>query len=158
VGVRVRLSPEEAEAVWAAASRAGLSVGAWVADIAVSRARGELRGTVEQTGPSSWRELVAALVALRTEVVGVRDDGAVETRVAVGDAAAGPLVPAVPLGSPSDAGEPSEARPEDGSAELGGFVGLLRRIDAATEAATVAAASGGRGASRGGRRRPSGPS
>ena len=53
-----------------------MSVGAWVGDTAVGRARAEAAGDEPDeaggAGPSSWRELVAALVALRAEVAAVR--------------------------------------------------------------------------------------
>jgi hypothetical protein len=104
VGVRVRLSPEEAEAVQAAAARTGLSVGAWVADAAVSRARSEGQGEAKQAALSSWRELVAALVVLRTEVVSVWN---------AGGAVVGDLLPVVQLGPASDAGEPVRAENRD---------------------------------------------
>ena len=74
--VWVRLSPDEAAVVGEAAARAGMSVGAWVGHTAVDRARAEAAGDEPDeaggTGPSSWRELVAALVALRAEVAAVR--------------------------------------------------------------------------------------
>ncbi len=73
--VWVRLSPNEATVVGEAARRAGMSVGAWVGETAVGRAgaqaRGDGRGEVGGVQPS-WRELVAALVALRAEVAAVR--------------------------------------------------------------------------------------
>ena len=72
----VRLSPDEAAVVGEAAARAGMSVGAWVGETAVGRARAEAAGDepgeAGGVGPSSWRELVAALVALRAEVAAVR--------------------------------------------------------------------------------------
>ena len=74
----MRLSPVEAAVVGEAAARAGMSVGAWVGDTAVDRARAEAAGDepdeagVRKAEPSSWRELVAALVALRAEVAAVR--------------------------------------------------------------------------------------
>ena len=74
--VWVRLSPDEAAVVGEAAARAGMSVGAWVGETAVGRARAEAAGDepgeAGGVGPSSWRELVAALVALRAEVAAVR--------------------------------------------------------------------------------------
>jgi hypothetical protein len=74
--VWVRLSPDEAAVVGEAAARAGLSVGAWVGETAVGRARvdaaGDDPGEAGRFGPSSWREMVAALVALRAEVAAVR--------------------------------------------------------------------------------------
>ena len=70
--VWVRLSPDEAAVVGEAAARAGMSVGAWVGETAVGRARAEAAGDepgeAGGVGLSSWRELVAALVALRAEV------------------------------------------------------------------------------------------
>jgi hypothetical protein len=74
--VWVRLSPDEAAAVSEAAARAGMSAGAWVGETAVGRARaeaaGDKPGEAGGVGPSSWRELVAALVALRAEVAALR--------------------------------------------------------------------------------------
>jgi hypothetical protein len=71
--VWVRLSPAEAAAVGEAAARAGMSMGAWVGHTAVDRASAEAaRDDPDEPGgaePSSWRQLVAALVALRAEVV-----------------------------------------------------------------------------------------
>jgi len=67
--VWVRLSPAEAAVVGEAAARAGMSVGAWVGETAVGRARAQAAGAepgeAGGVGPSSWREVVAALVALR---------------------------------------------------------------------------------------------
>ena len=68
--VRVRVSPCEAAAIAAAASRAGLSVGAWVGDVAVRAARAD--GHAVDGGVSSWREVTAALVAVRAQVVAAR--------------------------------------------------------------------------------------
>ena len=77
--VRVRLSPVEAAVVDEAAARAGMSVGAWVGHTAVDRASAQAArddsdeaGGVGKAEPSSSRELVAALVALRAEVAAVR--------------------------------------------------------------------------------------
>ena len=87
--VWVRLSPDEATVVGEAAARAGVSVGAWVGETAVGRARaeaaGDESGEAGGVGLSSWRELVAALVALRAGV-------AVARRLPV--VALGPAVPA----------------------------------------------------------------
>jgi hypothetical protein len=69
--VRVPLSPRETEMVRAAAVRAGLSIGAWVGDVAVRHARDVAAGVLDVREPSSWRDLVAALVALRTQVLTV---------------------------------------------------------------------------------------
>ena len=72
----MRLSPDEAAVVGEAAARAGMSVGAWVGETAVGRARAEAAGDepgeAGGVGLSSWRELVAALVALRAEVAALR--------------------------------------------------------------------------------------
>ena len=65
--VRVRLSPAEAAAIAEAAARAGLSVGAWVGDAAVRAARRD--PVAIDGGVSSWREVTAALVAVRVQVV-----------------------------------------------------------------------------------------
>jgi hypothetical protein len=74
--VRVPLTPDEATVIGEAAARAGMSVGAWVGDTAVGRARAEAAGDEpdEVGGAGLWsgRELVAALVALRAEVAAVR--------------------------------------------------------------------------------------
>ena len=140
--VWVRLSPAEATAVIEAADRAGVSVGAWVGETAVGRARtqarGDGRGEAGGFGPSSWRELVAALVALRAEVVAGRWGPAVA------------LGPAVPAGELLD----DQPAPDDpGGAGRDGVVGVLRRIDAVTAAAVEAASSGARSSSRAGRDR-----
>ena len=59
-----------------------MSVGAWVGDTAVGRARAEAAGDVpdEVGGAGLWsgRELVAALVALRAEVAALRRAPVVE--------------------------------------------------------------------------------
>ena len=64
--VWVRLSPDEAAVVGEAAARAGMSVGAWVGETAVVRARGQAAddylAEAGGVGLSSGRELVAALV------------------------------------------------------------------------------------------------
>ena len=74
--VWVRLSPDEAAVVGVAAARAGMSVGAWVGEAAVGRARtaaaGDEPAEASGVGSSSWRDLVAALVALRAEVAALR--------------------------------------------------------------------------------------
>jgi hypothetical protein len=127
--VWVRLSPDEAAVVGEAAVRAGMSVGAWVGETAVGRARGDGRGEVGGSEPSSWRELVAALVALRIEVAAVRREPAVG------------LVPDVPPRELLD-GQTSDDSP--GDVDAGGVVGLLRRIDAVTAAASNAASTEGR--------------
>jgi hypothetical protein len=131
--VWLRLSPDEAAAVGAAAARAGMSVGAWVGETAVGRARaeagGDEPGEAGEIGLSSPRELVAALVALRAEVA----------------VAAARRLPE--LGSAVPAGELLDNRPANGSpggADGDGVVAMLRRIDAVTAAAVEAASSGAR--------------
>ncbi len=140
--VWVRLSPNEATVVGEAARRAGMSVGAWVGETAVGRAgaqaRGDGRGEVGGVQPS-WRELVAALVALRAEVAAVRRVPVVQ------------LNPAVPAGEPLD-DQPAHDQP--GGADRNGVVGVLRRIDAVTAAAVEAALSAARRSSRPDRERP----
>ena len=125
-----------------AAARAGMSVGAWVGETAVGRARAEAAGDepgeAGGVGLSSWRELVAALVALRAEVAAARRVPVVE------------LGPAVPAGELLD-DQPSHDDP--GGAGRVGVVGVLRRIDAVTAAAVEAASSGARSSSRAGRER-----
>ena len=145
--VWVRLSPNEATVVGEAARRAGMSVGAWVGETAVGRAgaqaRGDGRGEVGGVQPS-WRELVAALVALRAEVAAVRRVPVVE------------LNPAVPAGEPLD-DQPAHDQPahdQPGGADRNGVVGVLRRIDAVTAAAVEAALSAARRSSRPDRERP----
>lgn len=59
----MRLSPAEADAVGAAAQREGLSVGAWVGQLAVGRALGEADPV-----PVTWQHLVAELVRFRADV------------------------------------------------------------------------------------------
>jgi hypothetical protein len=131
--VWVRLSPDEAAVVVEAAARAGVSVGAWVGETAVGRARADAAGD----GPgeaggfalSSWRELVAALVALRAEVAAVRE------------------VPSVAQGRAVPTGELLEDQPapdDPGGAGRDRVVGVLRRIDAVTAAAVEAASSAAR--------------
>jgi hypothetical protein len=141
--VWVRLSPDEAAVVGAAAARAGMSVGAWVGETAVGRAgveaAGDEPGEAGGTGLSSWRELVAALVALRAEVAAVRRVPVVEL-----DAAAS--------GSELLDGQPSFGT--SGCADGDGVVEVLRRIDAVTAAAVDAALSSARRSSRVGRERP----
>jgi hypothetical protein len=140
--VWVRLSPDEAAVVGAAAGRAGMSVGAWVGETAVGRPRAEAAGDepggAGGTGLSSRRELVAALVALRAEVASVR-------RLPVAKSS-----PAVP------AGELSDQQPADdlGGGDGDGVVGVLRRIDAVTAVAVEAASSSARRSPRAGREHP----
>ena len=145
--VWVRLSPDEAAVVGEAAARAGMSVGAWVGETAVGRARAEAAGDepgeAGGVGLSSWRELVAALVALRAEVAAVR------------------RVPVVELGPAVSAGELLDDQLADdnpdsnrGGADRDGVGGVLRRIDAVTAAAVEAASSRARRSSRAGRERP----
>ena len=108
--VWVRLSPDEAAVVGEAAARAGLSVGAWVGETAVGRARadaaGDDPGEAGRVGPlSSWRELVAALVALRAEVAAVREVpvGGAGVRlcpqVSCSPTSPPPTIPAAPAGT-----------------------------------------------------------
>lgn len=59
----MRLSATEAEAVGAAAQREGLSVGAWVGQLAVGRAQGQADRV-----PVTWQNLVAELVRFRADV------------------------------------------------------------------------------------------
>ena len=59
----MRLSPAEAGDVGAAAERDGLSVGAWVGELAVGRARGRADPV-----PVGWQDLVAELVRFRADV------------------------------------------------------------------------------------------
>ena len=139
--VWVRLSPGEATLVGEAAARAGLSVGAWVGETAVGRAHadaaGDGPGEAGGVGLSSWRELVAALVALRAEVAAVR------------------CVPVVEFGPAVSAGGLLDERLADnnpgsnrGGADLVGVVGVLWRIDAVTAAAVNAGLSSARRSSR----------
>jgi hypothetical protein len=137
--VWVRLSPDEAAVVGEAAARAGMSAGAWVGDTAVDRARAEgarddadEAGGAGMTGPSSWRELVAALVALRAEAAAVRPVPAVE------------LTPVVPEGElPDD--QPSFGAP---GRAVDDVAEVLGRIDAVTAAAVEATSSSARRSSR----------
>lgn len=59
----MRLSPTEADAVGAAAQREGLSVGAWVGQLVVGRAQGQVDSV-----PVTWQDLVAELVRFRADV------------------------------------------------------------------------------------------
>jgi hypothetical protein len=99
-----------------------MSVGAWVGDTAVGRARAEEAGDEPNqagaAGLSSWRELVAALVALRAEVAAARRAPVVEFDHA---APAGALP-----GQPCSSGS--------GRLDQAGVVEVLRRIDAVTAA------------------------
>jgi hypothetical protein len=131
--VRVRLSPIEAAVVGEAAVRAGMSVGAWVGHTAVDRASAQaVRDEPGGAEPSSWRELVAALVALRAEVAAARRVPVVEFErgAPAGELPDGELA----HGAPSGAGR-------------GGVVELLRRIDTVTAAAVEATSSSARRAS-----------
>jgi hypothetical protein len=131
--VWVRLSPDEAAAVGEAAARAGMSPGAWVGDTAVDRARAEAArdyadeaGEAGEAGPSSWRELVAALVALRAEAAAVRPVPVAE------------LSPVAPAGALLD-GQRSFGAP--GRVVGDDVVEVLRRIDAVTAVAVEATSS-----------------
>jgi len=138
--VWVRLSPDEAAAVGAAAARAGMSVGAWVGETAVGRARAEAAGDAGEAGGvglPSWRELVAALVALRTEVAALR--GVPERASAV---------------SASELLDDQPAHDIPGGADRKDVAEVLRRIDAVTAAAVDAASSTAQRSSRPGRERP----
>jgi hypothetical protein len=138
--VWVRLSPDEAAAVSEAAARLGMSVGAWVGETAVGRARaeaaGDLPGEAGGVGLSSSRNLVAALVALRAEVAALR-------RVPE-------LVSAV---SADELLDDQPAHDIPGGADRDGVVGVLRRIDAVTAVAVEAALSSARRSSHVGRER-----
>jgi hypothetical protein len=118
-------------------------VGAWVGETAVARARaeavGDEPGEAGGVGPSSWRELVAALVALRAEVAAVRPVPVVEL---------GPAVPAAELLDDQLAYHHAD------DADRDDVVGVLRRIDAVTAAAVDAALSSARRSSRPARERP----
>jgi hypothetical protein len=70
-----------------AAARTGMSAGACVGDTAVGRARAKAAragadeaGGVGKAVPSSWRELVAALVALHAEAATLRPAPVVEPK------------------------------------------------------------------------------
>ena len=132
--VWVRLSPAEAAVVGDAAARAGLSVGAWVGETAVGRARaqaaGDEPGEAGEVGLSSRRELVAALVALRAEVAAAR-------RAPVADL--GPVGPADELLDRQLAHDSLAGADRDGV-----VVGVLRRIDAVTAALVEAVSPGAR--------------
>jgi hypothetical protein len=115
-----------------------MSVGAWVGETAVGRARAAARGDESGeagggSGPSSWRELVAALVALRAEAAAVRRVPVVK------------FGPAVPGGELLD---DQAAHDHPGGADRDGVVGVLRRIDSVTAAAVEAASSGARSSLR----------
>jgi hypothetical protein len=106
-----------------------------VGDTAVGRARAETaRDDADQAGgagtsePSSWRELVAALVALRAEAAAVRPVPVVELNLAA-------LSDELPDDQPSFS---APGRAVDDVAEV------LRRIDAVTAAAMEAASSAAR--------------
>ena len=133
----VRLSPDEAAVVGEAAARAGMSVGAWVGDRGRPGPRGssgDEPGEAGGVGPSSRRELVAALVALRAEVAALRRLVTEPAARQVSCSTTSP--PAIP------------GRRRDGVA------GVLRRIDAVTAAAVDAASSPAWRSSGVGRERP----
>jgi hypothetical protein len=127
--VRVPLTLDEATVIGEAAARAGMSVGAWVGDTAVGRARAEAAGDEpdEVGGAGLWsgRELVAALVALRAEVAAVRRAPVVE------------VDPAVPAGKSPD--QPCSGT--WGLSDRAAVVEVLRRIDAVTAAVMEAMSS-----------------
>ena len=135
--VWVRLSPDEAAAVGEAAARAGMSVGAWVGETAVGRARAEAAGDepgeAGGAGLSSSRNLVAALVALRAEVAAVR------------------RVPELVSAVSGDELPDEQLSGDLGGADRDGVVGVLRRIDAVTAAVVEAMSSGARRSSPAGR-------
>jgi hypothetical protein len=110
-----------------------MSVGAWVGHTAVWRARADGTGAepdeVGGTGLSSWRELVAALVALRGEVAAVRRVPGMTSD------------PAAPAGQLLD-GQPSHGT--SGRSDRGNVVEMLRRIDTVTAAAVEATSSAAR--------------
>jgi hypothetical protein len=137
--VWVRLSPDEAVAVSEAAARLGMSVGAWVGETAVGRARAEAAGDepgeTGGVGLPSQRELVAALVALRAEVTALQR---VPERAS-----------AVSTGELLD-DEPGHDIP--GGADRDGVAEVVRRIDAVT-ATAVDALSAAQRSSRPGRGR-----
>ena len=95
-------------------------------DTAVGRARAEAAGDAPDeaggAGPSSGRELVAALVALRAEVAALRRAPVVEFNSA---AAAGELPDQPCSGTP-------------GPSDQAGVAAVLRRIDTVTAAAVEA--------------------
>jgi hypothetical protein len=118
-----------------------MSVGAWVGQTAVGRARAEAAGDeadeANGVGLSSSRELVAALVALRAEVAALR------------------RVPE--RASAASAGELRDDQPAHdvpGGAGRDGVAEVLRRIDAVTATAVDATLSPSRRSSRVGRERP----
>ena len=132
--VWVRLSPAEAAVVGAAAAQTGMSVGAWVGETAVGRARAQAAGDepVEigeagGVGLSPWRELVAALVALRAEVAAVQRMPGL-----------GPGVPAAELLDDQSADHDPGGTDRDGAVR-DGVVGVLRQIDTLTAAVVEAA-------------------
>ena len=139
--VWVRLSPDEAAVVGEAAGRAGMSLGAWVGETAVGRARAQAArdepGEAGGAGLSSRRELVAALVALRAEVAALRRVAGLGSAVSVGELFDG---------------QPASDSP--GGGDRDGVVGVLRRIDAVTAAVMEAEASGARRSPGVGRERP----
>jgi hypothetical protein len=138
--VRVPLTPDEATIIGEAAARAGMSVGAWVGDTAVGRARAEVAGDEpdEVGGAGLWsgRELVAALVALRAEVAALRRAPVVEVH---------PAAPAAKeLPDQSCSGTP-------GLSDQAAVVEVLRRIDTVTAAVVEAMSSSARRSSPAGR-------
>jgi hypothetical protein len=139
--VWVRLSPAEAAVIGEAAARVGMSVGAWVGETAVGRARAEAAG--DDPGEASgvglpwWRELVAALVALRAEVAALRR---------VPERASAVSAPELLDDQP--------AHDIPGGSDRNDVAEVLRRIDAVTATAVDAASSSARRSSRPGRERP----
>jgi uncharacterized protein (DUF1778 family) len=135
--VRVRLTPDEAAVIGEAAARAGMSVGAWVGDTAVGRARAEAAvDKPDETGRAgllSWRELVAALVALRAEVAARRTPD-------MTPASAAPV--AEQFDRQACSGTP-------GRSDLDDVVEVLQRVDAVTATAVEARSSRARRSSPG---------
>lgn len=66
VRIMVHLSEKEAEDVEAVCERLGMKPGAWIAEMAVRYARGQLDPI-----PADWRDVVREFVSARTDVVRV---------------------------------------------------------------------------------------
>lgn len=130
--VRVRLTPDEATVIGEAAGQAGMSVGAWVGDVAVGRARADAAddepAEAGRAGLWAGRELVAALVSLRAEVAALRRDPGVTVNLA---ARAGELPDQPCSGAP-------------GRWDPVGVVEVLHQIDAVTAAVVEATSSAAR--------------
>jgi hypothetical protein len=120
-----------------------MSVGAWMGETAVGWARaqaaGDEPGEAGEVGLSPWRELVAALVALRAEVAATRRLPELGSAVPAGE------LLDEQSADPDPGGTDRDGAVRDGAVR-DGWVGVLRRIDAVTAAVVEAASTARRSA------------